>query len=94
MNFIISIIISIVALIILAISGGYATSAAASVTFIDGYDNNEKLKSAHTKLTWAAVITWIVVTLILILSIVFFIFIYDFICSIYSFCGNIISHSS
>ncbi len=73
MSFTFTLIISVISIVILSISGGYATAAAVSTTFIDGFNDNDKLKSAHTKLSWSAAITWIIVALIIVLGIVFII---------------------
>ena len=54
-----------VAFIILAISGGFITNSAIRITDIPAYDADSNLKAAHTKATWAAVITWIAVALVL-----------------------------
>ena len=61
-------------LVTLAIAGYFATAAAVKVTKIDNWDNNDKLRSAHRNLTWAAVITWITIALILVGAILYFIY--------------------
>ena len=71
MNFAFNLVLTIIAVIVLAISGGFATAAAVSTTYIQGYDTNDTLKTAHSRLTWAAVITWIIIGIILVLGIIF-----------------------
>ncbi len=63
-----------ISFITLAVSGGYATNAAVRITGIPAWDSNDKLKSAHRKLTIAAIVTWITVAAILILGILYLIF--------------------
>ena len=63
-----------ISFITLAISGGFATNAALRITGIPAWDTNDKLKSAHRKLTIAAVVTWITIAVILVLGILYLIF--------------------
>jgi len=63
-----------IAFIALAVSGGYATSAATKVGNIPNYSSNPDLDSAHRYLSIAAVVTWITVAAILVLGIVYLIF--------------------
>jgi hypothetical protein len=75
MGFFLNLFLFIVALGTLAVSGGFATDAAVKTTKITGYSKNQKLRSAHARLSWAAVITWITVALIVVLAILFVIFV-------------------
>lgn len=56
---------------ILSVAGYYATDAAVKVTKIPNYKDNKKLKTAHSYLSWAAVITWITVALLLVAGIAY-----------------------
>ena len=63
-----------ISFVVLAISGGFSTNSAVRITGIPSWDDNPKLKSAHSKLSIAAIITWITVAVILILGILYIIF--------------------
>lgn len=62
---------------VLSIAGYYATDAAVKVTKIPNYKDNQKLKSAHSYLSWAAVVTWITVALLLIAGILYLFFAWE-----------------
>ena len=70
----VDLILLVVAFVVLAISGGFATNGAVRITGIKAWDSNTKLKNAHHKLTIAAVVAWITVAAILILGILYLIF--------------------
>ena len=64
-----------ISLLVLSISGGYATNGSIRITHISpSWKDNKKLKDAHSKLTLAAVITWITVALILLAAILYIAF--------------------
>lgn len=72
-DFLINIAILIVLGLTYVIAGGFATDAARRTTDIDGYDNNQKLLTAHKYLSWAAVIVWVsvgILVLVVVLVIV------------------------
>jgi uncharacterized membrane protein YidH (DUF202 family) len=62
--------IFIIAIVLVAVTASYAAAAAAKITDISNWKNNDKLKSAHTKLSWAASIGWIYVGIIVIIIII------------------------
>ena len=64
----------VLTIILLSVSGGYATNAAVRVTKIPAYKQNKKLDRAHRLLSGAAVATWIGVALIIFLFILYLIF--------------------
>lgn len=74
MGFIINIVLLLGAIVLLGISGGYSTDAAKKVTDITGWDSYPDLRSAHTLLSWSAVVTWIGLGLIILLSILYIIY--------------------
>lgn len=63
-----------ISFITLAIAGGFATNSSVRITGIPGFKDNDKLKSAHKKLTISAIVTWITITVILVLGILYIIF--------------------
>ena len=68
------IIILVVALILLAIAGGFAAKAASDIKRVTGYANDSRLTSARTFLIWAAVVAFIAVFLILVMVVLYFIY--------------------
>lgn len=61
--------IFIIAIVLVAITAGYAAAAAAKITDISNWKDNSKLASAHSYLSWAATVGWIYIGLIVILII-------------------------
>jgi hypothetical protein len=74
MSFIINIILLILSVIVLGVSGGFATNSAVRLTGVTGYDDNEDLKNGHKYLSIAAIICWITVALLIILTVLFIVF--------------------
>ena len=74
MGLIINIGLFLLVFLILAISGGFATSSARRVTKLPGYKTNSSLDTAHKRLTTAAVITWIVIPLYIVIIVLYAIF--------------------
>lgn len=62
------------AVILLSLSGGFATNAAVRITKIKNYKKNIKLKRAHDLLSWASVATWVGVAIIITLIVLYLIF--------------------
>lgn len=54
---VVNILLLVTTIVLMAVSGGYATSAAKDVTDIPKYTANTDLKNAHRYLSIAAVIT-------------------------------------
>lgn len=74
MGFGINLVFFSASLITLIISGFFSTSSAVRVTRITAWDKNPKLTSAHNKLSFSAVITWITVALIIVGIILFLVY--------------------
>lgn len=66
MGLALEIIFLVVAVILLAIAGGFITHTAATLTGLEGYSNNKDLQNAHKYSSWAAVVTWITIALIIV----------------------------
>ena len=66
--------ILVLAFIVLAISAGFAANSAVRVAGLSEFNANEKLKNAHTNLTWASVIGFITVALLIVGGILYLIF--------------------
>lgn len=68
------IVILIVAIILIAVAAGFAASAAAKVTKIDDWRDNDKLSQAHSELSWAAVVGWVTIGVLILGGILLAIF--------------------
>ena len=66
--------IFLVIIILVAITAGYAASAAAKITDIPNWKDNPKLASAHKYLSWAASVGWIYIGLVVLVIILLIIF--------------------
>lgn len=66
MGLVLEIIFLVVAVILLAVAGGFITHTAATLTGLAGYDANKDLQTAHKYSSWAAVVTWITIALIIV----------------------------
>lgn len=70
MGLVINIVLLLFSVVLLAVAGGFATSAANKIKKIPKYEGNPELKSARKWLVWAAVITWITLPVLLIITII------------------------
>lgn len=66
MGLVLEIIFLVVAVILLAVAGGFITHTAATLTGLAGYNANKDLQTAHKYSSWAAVVTWITIALIIV----------------------------
>ena len=70
----IGILLLLISVILVAVVASYAAAGASRITSNTDWRNNPNLASAHTKLSWAASVGWIYVSLIIILIILLIVF--------------------